>query len=445
MAPPPKKRDANWIDGLRGVASFIVVTGHLCTAFVPYLHDASAGEGQWPLLFQYPILRLCVAGRAAVAMFFILTGYVNSLNPIKNSTNGNFELALSNLAKSTFTRSGRLVFPTNVAAFVAWLFCQVGASNLARRVDSPWIRMVTKEPGPTFWQAIKKLMVNLTFFWHNGDGTYDPTHWSIVYFLQGSMRLYLVLLATMLVKTKWRMAVVAALYIFGWCTSDYIMGINIYCGLLLAQLQTSFGSRATSTLPKFVPVCIILLGLIIVSFPQEHHDWMTWSWVMRKIMLAITPNSAEKFIGRYWVNIGCTTLFTGIFFSRNARRVLTMPLFNFLGSVSFPVYLLHASLIRTLLVWMVYGFSAFGMDLNAKTEDGKPVEVKRAGPLVFAIALPIFYVVLYGIAHLWMKYVDPLCAKAVTWLRERMFTEEPALATVEKPIPLTTVTTATSS
>ncbi|EEH45253.1 uncharacterized protein PADG_01403 [Paracoccidioides brasiliensis Pb18] len=422
---PPKRRDDNWIDGLRGIASFIVVTGHICTAFATYLHSPSSSKDGWPLFFQLPILRLCVGGRAAVCIFFLVTGFVNSINPITNAQSGNTEVALTNLAKATFTRSGRLFFPTNIAATVAWTVCQLGGFNMATRADSPWIRMVSKTPGPTFWEAIKNLVQNLTLFWSNGSGTYDPVHWTIVFFLTGSFRIYLTLLATTLVKTKWRVAIVIALYIFSWCSGDYIVGINIYSGMLIAQLQVYYGSRANSMLPKAVPAIMILIGLLISSYPQDNHDWMAWSDSMRRIMLHLTPGNTTNFLGRYWVNLGCTTLMAGIFFSRNARRVLTHPVFNFFGRCSFPVYLLHNTLIRTLLCWMVYGASAWSEDWSkVKKDDGNPIELLRAGTGTFVIAIPLFYVTLYAVAHFWMGWVDPLCARIVNWMREKMFREE---------------------
>ncbi|EGC45262.1 conserved hypothetical protein [Histoplasma capsulatum var. duboisii H88] len=422
---PPKRRDDNWIDGLRGIASFIVVTGHILTAFAPYLHSPSTSQEGRPLLFQLPIIRLCVGGRAAVCIFFLVTGFVNSINPIKNMQAGNTELALTNLAKSTFTRSGRLFFPTNIGATVAWTVCQLGGFNIARRADAPWIRMVAKTPGPTFWLAVKALLRNWTFFWNNGDGTYDPVHWTIVFFLSGSMRIYLTLLATALVRARWRITIIVFLYIFSWCTSDYIVGININSGLLLAHLQATYGSRATSTLPKPLPALLILVGLLICSFPQDNHQWTGWSFAMRRLMLSITPVHAERFIGRYWVNIGCTVLMTGVFFSRNARRLLTHPLFNFLGRCSFPVYLLHNTLLRSLLVWMVYGASAASAEeWGRKNQDGSPAQLRRGGTATFVVAVPVFYAVLYAVAWAWMERVDPLCARIVGWMRERMFAEE---------------------
>jgi hypothetical protein len=123
-------------------------------------------------------------------------------------------------------------------------------------------------------------------------------------------------------------------------------------------------------------------------------------------------------------------LIVGIFFSRNARRFLTQPLFNFLGRVSFPVYLLHNTLIRTVLIWMVYGQSAMSAppDSHRPTDNadasGQAIHLKRARPLAFIFIIPIFYAILYAVAYLWVLYVDPLCARMVEWMKNLMFDED---------------------
>ncbi|KAI2079669.1 hypothetical protein LOZ36_006667 [Ophidiomyces ophidiicola] len=420
--PPVKKRDDNWIDGLRGVASFVVVTGHLLTAFLPVLHSPSPGSDKGPMLFQLPILRLCVGGRPAVAVFFLVTGFVNSMGPMKHFANGNTTVALPNLARSAFMRSARLVLPTNAAALVAWVICQLGGFNLARVVESDWVRGVANPPGPTLWEAIKGLCWNMTLFWNNGVGSYDPTHWAVVFFLKGSMRIYLTLLATSMVKTRWRVLIILALHSFCWWTGDYITGINIYAGMLLAQVHTIFGPRATNLLPKHLPTVLIVLGFLVSSYPQYNEDWIQWSRFMKKTLLPVLPQSAQVEINRYWVSVGVCILATGIFTSRGARSVLTSPLFNFLGRVSFAVYLLHDTLLRTVLVWMVYGPNVSRTDLTVVDSNGQPVNhVQPAGGLAFAIAIPVFYAILYAVAHVWTKYVDAWCANAVVRLRDAAF------------------------
>ncbi|OJD16854.1 hypothetical protein AJ78_02998 [Emergomyces pasteurianus Ep9510] len=431
----PRKRDDNWVDGLRGVASFVVVTGHICTTFVPFLHNPTAKEGAGPLFFQLPFFRLIVGGRAAVAIFFIITGFVNSLNPIKNARANNTSGALVNLARSTFTRTGRLVIPTAIATCIAWLLSQLNAFHMASRIDALWIRAGAHPPDASLREAFMKLIRALILFWHSGPGEYDGTHWTLVYFLQGSFRVYLALLAMMLLTPRYWRLITIFLYSWSWCIGDYIVGINIFAGLLLAQLQVDMGSRATSLLPKPVPSLIIIIGLFMCSYPQEHVEWAYWSRTMRESMEQIVPERTD--INRYWVSVGTTTLMIGIFFSRNARKVLTHPVFNFLGRASFPVYLLHNTLMRTVLVWMAYGYAAATNPLS--DAQGNIIQLSRSGPFAFVFILPIFYAILYAVAYAWVLYVDPLCAKVVDWMKNLMFREEERQPQTEKSTPLTAV------
>ncbi|EEP78445.1 predicted protein [Uncinocarpus reesii 1704] len=427
---PPKKRDDNWIDGLRGVASFTVVTGHLCTAFVPYLHSPAISENGPMILFQLPFFRLCVGGRGAVAVFFIITGFVNSINPVKNARNNNTQVALTNLARSAFTRSGRLVLPTSIATIIGWFLCQIGAFKLAKRTDAGWISVGGHDIDP-FGVSLMKLLRSLTLFWHSGGGEYDGTNWTLVYFLQGSFRVYLALLAmTLLTPRFWRI-ITAFLYAYAWVTGDYLVGINLYAGIMLAQLQVDYGARATSLVPKFVPSMLIILGLFLWGYPQDNPHWAPWSKILRDSFVAVTPAYTDT--SRYCVSIGITVLMLGIFFSKNARKFFTSPLLNFLGRVSFPVYLLHNTVIRTILVLMVYGPSA--SKTPEKDEQGKPITLKRISPMGFLFVIPAFYAILYLIAYLWTIYVDPLCARIVDGMKDRMFVEE--LKPQEKSVSVT--------
>jgi hypothetical protein len=133
---------------------------------------------------------------------------------------GNTNIALSNLAKSTFTRSGRLVVPTSVAIFIAWLLCQLGAFQLAKRTDAEWIRAGGRDPDGPLWNSLVQLARALVLFWNSGAGVYDATHWTLVYFLQGSFRVYLALLATTLATIKYRRYITVFLYLYSWCTGD---------------------------------------------------------------------------------------------------------------------------------------------------------------------------------------------------------------------------------
>ena len=50
--------------------------------------------------------------------------------------------------------------------------------------------------------------------------------------------------------------------------------------------------------------------------------------------------------------------------------------------------------------------------------------VEVGGKWVVLVAIPVFYVALYRIAQLWVKFVDPWCARCTNWIEEVVCAEE---------------------
>jgi hypothetical protein len=195
--------------------------------------------------------------------------------------------------------------------------------------------------------------------------------------------------------------------------------LNIYVGMFLADLNADLGPSAASLLPRPVSALIIFVGLYIASFPEEHPDWRSWSHSIELLAQHFIPDGAE--LNRHVVSIGTTLIVYGVFFSRDARHLLSNPAMNFLGRISFPVYLLHNTLMRTVLAWLIYGRSAWKVGLDSRDREGNPLVLERGGFFTFAIGIPIFYAVLLATAYLWTVYVDPLCEKLVSWLAKKAF------------------------
>ncbi|KAF2436150.1 hypothetical protein EJ08DRAFT_228113 [Tothia fuscella] len=406
-------RDANWIDGLRGMASLFVVIGHLCTSFAPHLHAPAPGLGVPPTLFQQPFLRLCVSGRTAVALFFIITGYVNSIGPLSKANAGNYEGAFASTARSALARTGRLILPVALATVISWALANVGAYSMAEFADSTWIKQGHHPPAATWFDAFLSLTKAEIGTWTEvWNENYDGTQWTLVLFLEGSMLVYLTILSTTLVTPKARKIIFVAVYVYGWLSAKTaIKTMNISIGMLLADLHVHHSKHATQLFPGIVPIIFITLGALFACFPQDGPELAHWSEQMRKFMFAITPFEAD--LRRYWDSIGATFLIFGIFFSSPARRILSSPVFNFLGRVSFPVYLLHNQLIKTVLTWLVYFPAVWNPQFD---KQGKIVlPYKRGNDLsVFAAAI-IFFYVLYKLAWYWTIYIDPAIARIVRW------------------------------
>lgn len=178
--------------------------------------------------------------------------------------------------------------------------------------------------------------------------------------------------------------------------------------MFVAELHNHYKDSATSVLPAPVPALMIIVGMFMAGYPQDAQQNAHWSHAMQKFMHLITVKDSD--VRRYWDHVGAGTVLLGIFFSRNARRVLTSPVFNFLGRVSFPVYLMHNTMIKTVLTWMIYLPSAMNPPRNEK---GEQMDLQRGSTAHVFIAIIVFFYILYRAAALWVQYIDPACAKIV--------------------------------
>ena len=168
----------------------------------------------------------------------------------------------------------------------------------------------------------------------------------------------------------------------------------------------------------------IALGLFAISFPEEHPEWAGWSTAMLRLGHYIFPAGSE--FNRFYPGMGAQLICFGVMFNATAKRLLSTTWPCYLGKVSFAIYLLHAPLLRTVLTWMLFGLShrppSLGVDKEGKQlpRPWVPLTSKWAAIII----VPLFYVILYRVAALWVQHVDPLCGRITNWIEERIFRDE---------------------
>jgi hypothetical protein len=207
--------------------------------------------------------------------------------------------------------------------------------------------------------------------------------------------------------------------------------MQFFFGAFLSDLAQMPGHIAWMNARKWpgyiISPILIFIGLLLASYPEKKPEWATWSRTMLHYGKVIFPRDAE--IPRYYSGLGLEFIALGIHFSTPVKDVLANKYLLWFGKNSFAVYLLHGTLIRTIFVWMT-----FGTKLPAPVEkDGKMVpgpHLLVCGRLRWYFFLPIWFVILYSIANLWTKHVDPFCARLTQRLEKYCFEEQPAQ---EKP------------
>ena len=200
------------LQGLRGIASFLVILTHLARAWdIQLFLPKDDHEGSTPRVLQWPILRIPWQGRIGVTIFAFLTGFVCALKPLRLARSGQANAALSSIAKSAFRRAPRLILPATLAMTIAWALTQVGAFRTAVISDSNWLRDASPVPNESLGFEVKRLFQVWINTWTNGHMDYDDHQWAILPLLKGSYMIYAVLCATIYARYPFRLMVYGAM------------------------------------------------------------------------------------------------------------------------------------------------------------------------------------------------------------------------------------------
>ncbi|EGD86853.2 uncharacterized protein TERG_03108 [Trichophyton rubrum CBS 118892] len=142
-------------------------------------------------LFQNPYLRLIGQGNAAVSVFLVLLGFVNSLKTIQLIRSGCHQDALSTLSVGAFRRTGRLMLPATAATLVSFSLCNLGLYGLARSSDAYWTMTTAAAPSPTILEGIKSVAWEMIAVWIVGENRYDQPQWALAHLFKGSFFIYM--------------------------------------------------------------------------------------------------------------------------------------------------------------------------------------------------------------------------------------------------------------
>ncbi|KAK2738378.1 hypothetical protein FQN57_007055 [Myotisia sp. PD_48] len=412
-APPIKPFiDTRWADGLRGIASLFVVASHITLCFARSVVPPATSRDGPSRPFQRPYLRLIGQGNAAVAVFFVLLGFVNSLKTIQLSRSGRVSDGLLALSTASFRRTSRLVFPAAIVTIISWFCCQIGLYGLSRKSDAYWLQATTPEPSASWFEAFKSLGWELIATWVKADNKYDQPQWALPHLFLGSLYIYMVLLATANATPAFRLAAEVALWFWGWVARDSIIQPNVYAGMILAELSFLPPPKRSSNLVKVLPFCGVALGLYLCSYPDSFAEYAPWSRQLQQLGLNIFPKHAM--LGRVWPNLGAQVLCFSVMYSPHMRQVLSTAWLKWLGGLSFSIYLLHGPLMRTVLAWVVFGPRSIleSTPVTGETTVDSSGPIPQPGDLSIALRIPVFLFILLFVARTWNKRVEPYLATA---------------------------------
>ncbi|KAF3920583.1 hypothetical protein ABW21_db0201145 [Orbilia brochopaga] len=385
-----KPNSTEWLDGLRGIAAFFVFISHHVVAYTGGEHDYAWDPKRHGHFLQLPIIRLFYAGSAMVRIFF------PARLMRKPGAQGTL---MKTLASSVFRRYLRLFLPCFGAFFMihcwrAWgAFDWFEVRHLADEHILPGAieKYPPKSPDGFFGQMGLMFTEFFTFCIRNPilhekyDFTTNKHMWTIPTEYAQSMNLFLFMAGVSHLNRKFRVYVVTpACYLFwvyyqrfdyplflsGYFLAELHAGVDTPSPLPVSQPaepedETSPAARSRyflKTLKVIIWSFLAFMGLFLLSFPTRD-GYATFGYIN---LCKMMPNSSYYIKRVGFQAFGASLLCLSVLHLPRVQYYLSMPVFQYLGRISFSLYLVHGAVIRTLghrLVlegWSNYPPDAYG-------------------------------------------------------------------------------------
>ena len=143
-----------------------------------------------------------------------------------------------------------------------------------------------------------------------------------------------------------------------------------------------------------------------MSFPAEYQKVQPWSRFLLNLHYKVFPTYA--FLDRSWPTTGAALLCFTVIMSPHLRMILSRRPLLWLGKISFPLYLLHGSFMRSILAWLIFARQHL---IEMEERNGAETYVVMKYPLpnfpTFLVVFPIFLPILFFSTHIWANKIEP--------------------------------------
>ncbi|EXJ86567.1 hypothetical protein A1O3_03520 [Capronia epimyces CBS 606.96] len=364
-----------FLDGMRGLAAFVVFICHLTYGTFDIGHawgatpdaDSETQHGNWNKAFlRLPVVRLLYSGPPMVAIFFVVSGYALSYKPLKLMRARHTEQLMNTMSSSVFRRALRLFLPCFASTFLVACLAQL---SLYKRTETFAAQMRTlredhcyTQPNPwlqfTDWMQQMLIFVNV-FDWslYAGSVELDRHLWTIPAEFRCSMALFLTQIMVARMSTRLRISTLTALMVWGVSWDRWELW-PFWAGMAIAELdmiQTSRTADLTCLTPATPPQqsrlfskiaysATFLLSLFLLSYPDAAGHATPGFITLTHL---IPPHFTQ--MHRFWPTVGAILIVWStcrLGFLR--EKVFCWSIMQYLGKISFPLYVMHGPVIHTL-------------------------------------------------------------------------------------------------
>jgi len=360
---PQRLHPTSYLDGLRGVASFIVFMGHYTEENLGWYTEPYGlyEDGAPSSLLQLPFVRVIYSARPMVHIFLIISGFVLTYKPLKQIHSQQYGSLATTLSSSVFRRAIRLFLPSFATLFIMAIAVFYGISD--NRYAEPMFELSSQLMH--VWRTCGQLVgaswaINDLSYPHP---TYNPALWTIPVEFAQSLLLFIVVLGLSRCITHLRLFLLGGVAIFCFY-SGQLYTVEFLGGMFIAELillqdqslitsptpsptllpkyelvenvnDPDCGSSIKSKLTQMFWVANIVSGLFIASWTNNHIDQV---WGLR-FLDAHTPAPYEG--QRVWFCLGAFQIVAACTQLRWLQRIFNTSVAQYLGNISYALYLTH--------------------------------------------------------------------------------------------------------
>ena len=423
----PKKSEGStaFLDGLRGLAALSVFIQHYIGGFDANAHEHGFGEkGKYYYIASFPFLRLVFSGgSAAVAIFFVLSGYVLSKSPLRLLRNGGGKRypSIMSLVSATVRRPMRLYMPPLGVTFTFALLLHAPFGIMPEQLWPQPQKTLAAEIANWFFECAKFFNPFRTHGSNQAWFPYSLVVWTIPIELKGSILIYGLTAVYVLIGSSRSLTLTMALLtisVVGLLQSGYWTMACFIAGLVLSfvdvyALDTSllfhrFTQRAQSTIWHVA----ILAGLYLLSQPAHAghpaYSLDTPGW---HTLTLLTPSAYDKDqYYRYWHSWGAWLLVYSTLRIQWLQTFLNTRPLRYLGKVSFMLYLIHLPILAILGGRVARIFGNAPQDPSEKAWYDNLLYIPDFGPSGpssrFIASVAVLLPVCLALSHLGTKVLD---------------------------------------
>ncbi|KAK4612346.1 O-acetyltransferase PaAT-1 [Fulvia fulva] len=344
----PKSSDTNtrYLNGLRGIAALLVYLhhhafhSHACQNGPAIFANAFGYDGKY-YISTFPIIRLFFSGGpVAVSIFFVISGYVLALQPLRALHSHDSEKLLRHIGSGIFRRWTRLFLPVAITTFIwamSWHIFDIMPANRANT-----IRLEATQWATNF--------LRYSFLFKDVPNAYNEHTWSIAFEFRGSMVIYTSLLAFRHLTTAFRILAQALLTSYFLWLVDGPYYACFTAGLLLADIDTQHLSTQVPPticrLTSYLIIPLFLLALHLAGVPTHQPEDISYlrsspGWY---ILSYLTPSNYSVFY-HFW---SAVLLIVTIPRLPVIRKILESKGCQYLGRISYSLYLVHGPILWSL-------------------------------------------------------------------------------------------------